>query len=115
MRPGCPLPCVRRSPAATTTTQTHTFPPWGCRAGADEVYGAEISPHMCEAADEALLANGLLGRVSVLSQDARRMDVVRKPDGTPPDLPRRADVLVYEVRRAAALSRGSRGSQPPPQ
>lgn len=30
-------------------------------------------------------------------RDARRLDVYRKPDGTPPDLPRRADLLVYEV------------------
>ena len=26
--------------------------------------------------------------------------MLRKPDGTPPDLPRRADLLVYEVRRS---------------
>ena len=30
-------------------------------------------------------------------RDARRLDVLRKADGTPPDLPRRADLLVYEV------------------
>lgn len=32
-------------------------------------------------------------------RDVRRLDVFRKPDGTPPDLPRRADLLVYEVGR----------------
>lgn len=30
-------------------------------------------------------------------RDGRRLDVVRKPDGTPPDLPRPADLLVSEV------------------
>ena len=34
----------------------------------------------------------------LVDKDARRMDVVRKPDGTPPDMPRPADILVYEVR-----------------
>ena len=33
----------------------------------------------------------------MLDRDGRRMDSVRKPDGTPPELPRRADLLVYEV------------------
>ena len=36
-------------------------------------------------------------QVMLVDKDARRMDVVRKPDGTPPDLPRPADILVYEV------------------
>lgn len=37
-------------------------------------------------------------QVMLVDKDARRMDVVTKPDGTPPDLPRKADILVYEVR-----------------
>lgn len=33
----------------------------------------------------------------LLPRDARRLDVFRKPDGTPPDLPRKADLLVQEA------------------
>lgn len=36
-------------------------------------------------------------------RDARRLDVLRKADGTPPDLPRRADLLVYEVGKGDAV------------
>lgn len=62
------------------------------------MYGAEISAHMCDVGEEATIMNGFLGRVTMLDRDARRMDTQRKPDGTPPELPRRADLLVYEVR-----------------
>ena len=39
-------------------------------------------------------------------RDARRLDVHRKPDGTPPDLPRRADLLVYEVFDSGCIGEG---------
>ena len=74
-----------------------------CRAGADSVYAAEISAHMCDVAEETTIMNGFLGKVTVLDKDARRLDVARKPDGTAPELPRRANLLVYEVRTRAHM------------
>lgn len=62
------------------------------------MYAAEISQHMCDAGEETAIMNGFLGKINMLDRDARRLDVLRKPDGTPPDMPRKADVLVYEVR-----------------
>ena len=53
---------------------------------------------MCDAGEETAIMNGFLGKINMLDRDARRLDVLRKPDGTPPDMPRKADVLVYEVR-----------------
>ena len=53
---------------------------------------------MCDVGEEATIMNGFLGRITMLDRDVRRMDVLRKPDGTAPELPRRADLLVYEVR-----------------
>lgn len=41
-------------------------------------------------------------------RDARRLDVLRKADGTPPDLPRRADLLVYEVGGCGVMLLGWR-------
>lgn len=76
------------------------------RAGAAAVHAVEVSGHMCDVAEEATLANGFLGKIAVLERDARRLDVVRKPDGTPPDMPTRADLLVYEVFDSGLIGEG---------
>ena len=34
----------------------------------------------------------------MIDKDVRRMSVRPKPDGTPPDLSRPADILIYEAR-----------------
>ena len=34
----------------------------------------------------------------MVDKDVRRMSVKAKPDGTPPDMSRPADILIYEVR-----------------
>ena len=100
------------------------------RAGADAVYAAEVSLHMCDVGEEATITNGYLGKmlcgylrllqstcvprclcsgltvpgkVTMLDRDARRLDTSRHPDGIPPDLPRRADLLVYEVCAIGSL------------
>ncbi len=57
-----------------------------------------MSQHMCDLAMEAVLMNGYAPRVTIVNKDIRRMDLERKPDGTPPDLERKADIMVYEVR-----------------
>lgn len=67
------------------------------RAGAASVVGAEVNRHMCDVADECLAKNGLLGPVTILNGDARRLRSQPGPDGTPADVERRADLLVYEV------------------
>eukprot|EP00887_Chlorella_sp_A99_P004798 scaffold4.g4798.t1 len=75
-------------------------------AGADSVYAAEMSQHMCDVGEEATIMNGFLGKITMLDRDARRLDVLRKPDGTPPDLPRKADVLIYEVFDSGCIGEG---------
>ena len=76
------------------------------------MYAAEISAHMCDVAEETTIMNGFLGKVTVLDKDARRLDVARKPDGTAPELPRRANLLVYEVRTRAHRVPASLNSPP---
>jgi hypothetical protein len=39
-----------------------------CRAGADAVYAAEISQHMCDVGEEATIMNGFLGRINMLDR-----------------------------------------------
>jgi hypothetical protein len=68
------------------------------RAGADRVVAAEISQHICDVGCETVVVNGFGTRIMIENKDSRRMDVVRKPDGMPPELERKADLLVYEVR-----------------
>jgi tRNA1(Val) A37 N6-methylase TrmN6 len=72
----------------------------GGRAGADAVVGAEVSQHMCDLAVETVVLNGYAPRVVIVNKDVRRMDLGPKPDGSPPDLEWRADVLVCEVSLA---------------
>ncbi|GAB4824134.1 hypothetical protein N2152v2_011180 [Parachlorella kessleri] len=76
------------------------------RAGAKAVYGAEVNIHMCDVGEETTIMNGFLGRVMLLDRDVRRMDTLRKPDGTPPELPRRADLAVYEVFDSGLIGEG---------
>lgn len=77
------------------------------RAGADDVYAAEISAHMCDVAEDTTLLNGFLGKILVLDRDVRRMDVVRKPDGTAPELPRPADLAVFEIFDSGLIGEGA--------
>lgn len=53
---------------------------WGCRAGADEVYGAEISAHMCDVGKEATIMNGFLRRITMLDRylSGRPENVVKR-------------------------------------
>ena len=39
-----------------------------CRVGADAVYAAEISQHMCDVVEEATIMNGFLGRINMLDR-----------------------------------------------
>ena len=40
-------------------------------------------------------------QVMLIDKDVRRMSAKPKPDGTPPDLARPADILIYEARLGA--------------
>jgi hypothetical protein len=62
------------------------------------VTGAEIGQHMCDIAAEAAVMNGCAGRCLMLNKDVRRMDAAARPDGTPADLERKANLCVFEVR-----------------
>ena len=78
------------------------------RAGADRVVACEINGHMCDVGEETVVMNGFADRILMLNRDARRMSAaVRKPDGTPPDLDRKADVLIYEVFDSGLIGEGA--------
>jgi len=76
------------------------------RAGADEAYAVEVSAHMCDVAEETTIMNGYLGKILVLDRDVRRMDTVRKPDGTAPEMQQRADLAVFEIFDSGLIGEG---------
>mmetsp|Transcript_2735 Transcript_2735/g.6574 ORF Transcript_2735/g.6574 Transcript_2735/m.6574 type:complete len:327 (-) Transcript_2735:94-1074(-) len=77
------------------------------RAGADQVVAVEMSQHMCDVGEETIVMNGFADKILFLNRDARRMDVVRKADGTAPDMERKADVLIYEVFDSGLIGEGA--------
>lgn len=77
------------------------------RAGADYVTGAEISGHMCDVGVLSEVMNGFAAKCTIVNQDSRYMDVLRKPDGTAPDMKRKADILVYEVFDSGLIGEGA--------
>ncbi|KAK9863942.1 hypothetical protein WJX84_003683 [Apatococcus fuscideae] len=76
------------------------------RAGADSVIGAEMSQHMCDVGAETVVMNGYADKCILVNKDVRRMDVAQKPDGTPPDMTNKADVLVFEVFDSGLIGEG---------
>ena len=76
------------------------------RAGADYTYAAELNSHMCDVAEECTISNGFLDKILVLDRDVRRMDVLRKPDGTAPELRRPVDLAVFEVFDSGLIGEG---------
>lgn len=76
------------------------------RAGSDYTYAAEVSAHMCDVAEECTIMNGFLDKILVLDRDVRRMDVLRKPDGTPPELQRPVDLAIFEVFDSGLIGEG---------
>lgn len=76
------------------------------RAGSHRVVGAEQSAHMCDVGEECEVMNGFAPACLLLNRDARRMDTKPKPDGMPPDLESRADILVFEVFDSGLIGEG---------
>jgi hypothetical protein len=68
-------------------------------AGAARVDAVESVAHVAAAAERAVAAARLSGRVRVLHKDARFLNVGKQPDGRPGDLDAGADVVVFEVRK----------------
>ena len=56
-----------------------------------------MSQHMCDVGVETIVMNGYAAKCTLVNKDVRRMDVAQKPDGTPPDMPVKADILIFEV------------------
>jgi predicted RNA methylase len=85
------------------------------RAGADNIIGVEMSPHMCTVADETVARNGFAGRMVVLNKDVRSVFTSesdglrggRKPDGSHPELQRKADILLLEVFDSGLIGEGA--------
>ena len=76
------------------------------RAGADYTYAAEMNAHMCDVAEECTIMNGFLDKILVLDRDVRRMDVLRKPDGTAPEIERPVDIAIFEVFDSGLIGEG---------
>ena len=76
------------------------------RAGADYTYAAEMNAHMCDVAEECTIMNGFLDKILVLDRDVRRMDVLRKSDGTAPELERPVDIAIFEVFDSGLIGEG---------
>ena len=86
------------------------------RAGADSVYAAEMSNHMCDAGEETVCMNGYGTKIMFLNRDARRLFTKEseglikhglKPDGNYPEMERKADILVYEVFDSGLIGEGA--------
>eukprot|EP00889_Picochlorum_renovo_P007052 jgi/Picre1/34082/NNA_001557.t1 len=56
--------------------------------------------------EECTIMNGFLDKILVLDRDVRRMDVLRKPDGTPPELQRPVDLAIFEVFDSGLIGEG---------
>jgi hypothetical protein len=58
------------------------------RAGADAVYGAEITQHMCDVGEEACIMNGYFSRITMLDRcerfDASNERIAQVSCGTKP-------------------------------
>lgn len=77
------------------------------RAGAKEVFACEISSHMTDVAEETVIMNGFFDKITVFNKDVRRMDTQPRPDGTPADLPRRANMAVFEIFDSGLIGEGA--------
>ncbi|OUS43892.1 molecular co-chaperone STI1 [Ostreococcus tauri] len=86
------------------------------RAGADRVYAAEMSNHMCDAGEETVCMNGYGTSIMFLNRDARRLFTKEseglikhglKPDGVMPEMDRKSDILVYEVFDSGLIGEGA--------
>jgi len=86
------------------------------RAGAEHVYAAEMSGHMCDAGEETVCMNGYGTKIMFLNRDARRLFTKEseglikhglKPDGNYPEMERKANVLVYEVFDSGLIGEGA--------
>ncbi len=75
--------------------------------------GAELSGALCHAADTVLSANGCAAACAVRAGDARQLKLASPRDLG--DLPRPADLAVFEVRAGRALADLGRCGGPVPQ
>jgi len=70
---------------------------------------------MCTIADEVIASNRLAGKCTTVNSDARRLFAAdspglregRKPDGSMPELKRRADVMVFEIFDCGLIGEGA--------
>ena len=77
------------------------------RSGAKEVFAVEISSHMTDVAEETVIANGFFRNTTVYNKDVRRLDTQPHPDGTPADLPRRANMAIFEIFDSGLIGEGA--------
>lgn len=69
-----------------------------CRAGASTITAVESVRHLAETAISIVSLNGLSQKIDVIHKDGRYLTVGGQQATS--DLPRRADLLAFEVRRA---------------
>ena len=68
-----------------------------CRGGAGWVVGAEVSQAMCDVGVQTLVMNGYASQCIMLNKDVRHMEIDAKPDCTPADIDKKADIAIFEV------------------
>lgn len=64
------------------------------------VVGAEMSSHMADTGCMTMTMNGYARQCTMFAKDVRRMDTEKKPDGTGPDMQRKADLVIFEVEKS---------------
>ena len=86
------------------------------RAGADFVHAVEQNGHMCDVGEETVCMNGYGLKVMFHNKDVRRLFTKEseglikhglKPDGNPPEMERKSDILVYEVFDSGLIGEGA--------
>eukprot|EP00899_Mesostigma_viride_P015398 jgi/Mesvir1/2385/Mv22134-RA.2 len=76
------------------------------RAGADRVWAVEHNKRMCDVGEECVVMNGAVAKVIIVNKDLLNMSGDKLPDGSPPDIDKKADVLIYEVFDSGLIGEG---------
>ena len=77
------------------------------KAGADKVGAIEQTAHMADVGEEAIVMNGYIDKVMMHNKNSRYMKAEPYQDGREPDIPRRADMLIYEVFDSGLIGEGA--------
>ena len=89
---------------------------FAARSGADYVHACEQNGHMCDVGEETVCMNGYGLKIMFHNKDVRRLFTKEseglikhglKPDGNPPEMDKKSDVLVFEVFDSGLIGEGA--------